>query len=200
MEKHGMQCSQCDRAAVYEMQNGAVLLCVEHYNMVAQNAQVAMAASATMINYLSDRINATFGLPPQEPRIHIPQPVIHEAPVTHNHINIDRSVIGAINTAQVERIDVAMQNIQNGGDPGLSAAFKELTEAVIQNQQINDSDRRQLVENLTFLAEQAALPDPQRQKGIAKTVVQATSSLIAAAANAATIWGQWHAHISALFQ
>jgi hypothetical protein len=193
-----MQCSQCDRAAFYEMQNGAAL-CVEHYNMVAQNAQAAMAANATMINYLSDRINATFGLPPQGPRIHIPQPVIHEVPVTHNHINIDRSVIGAINTAQVERIDVAMQNIQNGGDPGLSTAFKELTEAIIQNQQINDSDRRQLVENLTFLAEQAALPDQQRQKGIAKIVVQATSGLIATAANAATIWGQWHAHISALF-
>ncbi|HSW81312.1 MAG TPA: hypothetical protein VLG40_02845 [Candidatus Saccharimonas sp.] len=193
-----MHCSQCSRAAFYQMQNGS-LLCVEHYNMVAQNAQAAMATNAAMINYLSDQIYATFGLPPRGPRIQIPQSGINSASVTYNHINVDRSVIGAINTAQVGRIDVAMDDIQNNGDEDVAKAIRLLTETVIATREIKETEKQQVIEQLAFLAEQATLPQSQRQKSVVKMVLTALAGALTNAASVATIWSQWGGSLTSFF-
>jgi hypothetical protein len=153
-----------------------------------------------MINYLRDSISATFGLPPQGPRLQVSQPIIQNAPVTHNHINVDRSIIGSINTAQVERIEVAMNDIKNNGNNEVSEALKSLTEAVISSNEVQAEIRDQLVEQLAFIAEQAVLPDLHRQKSVIKVILGAISSTISTAASLTTLWLQIQPILSNFFK
>lgn len=193
-----MKCSQCDRQAMYEIQGH--LLCLEHRTMLVSSLQQSSAESAAMINYLRDSIDAVFGLPPQGPRIEIPQPVIQNAPVTLNNIKVDRSIVGSINTAQVSRIDVAMENLRNGGEEEVTKAIGALTEAVIKVTQADEEVRNQLIEQLAFLAEQAVLPEQQRQRSVIKIVLGAVSKTIPTITGLTTLWAQWGPVLEHFFQ
>lgn len=175
-------------------------LCLEHYSMIVQNAQASQQNNMAMMNYLRDSIHETFGLPPSQTRIQIPQPVINSAPVTHNHINVHDSVVGSINTGQVKRIEVAMQHISSGGNEDVSNALKDLTEAIANNVKLEQEARNELIEQLGFLAEQAALPKDQRQSSVISIVLKGIPVAIAGAANLTTIWSQWGPTLTTFFK
>src|SRR5207247_9593391 len=64
------------------------------------------------------------------PRYQVPEPtpIIQRGPMNFHNIKIDRSVVGAINSGDVQRIEVAMNNINAHGGEVLAAALKEFTE------------------------------------------------------------------------
>ncbi len=159
--------------------------------MIVQNAQAAQQNNMAMMNFYRDQINEVFGLPPSAARIHIPQPVINHSPVTYNHINVNKSVVGLINTAQVGRIDVAMEEITNGGNVEVGQAIKKLTEAVINSSTADEKLKNELMEQLGFLAEQATLPKAQRQGSVVAMVLKSMPSSLAFAANITTVWTRW---------
>lgn len=168
--------------------------------MFANNIRAQQMENIAMINYLSDSIDRTFGLPPSGPRIKMPQPVVNHSPVTYNNIQVDRSVVGSINTAQVARIDVAMKNIQNAGDKEVTKAIKELTEAILNDKAIEAEQKNQLVEQLTFLAEQAALPKNQQQASVVKMVLKAIPITLSSLTSLSSLWHQWGPTIEQHFQ
>lgn len=184
-----MRCNQCNRDAVVQLGNG-LPLCVEHYYMMSAVMNEQQRNNMAMINYLRDQIHETMGAPPPTARINIPRPVINSSPITYNNISIDRSVVGSVNTAQVDRIDVAMSNIKNSGHDDVSAAIKVLTETIIKSSELQDKERKQLVEELAFLAEQAALPKQERQKSIIKMVLKAMPVSLAVATDLTTLWSK----------
>ena len=192
-----MQCSQCARQAMYDI-NGH-LLCLEHRTMLVQSAQQSQRDNMAMMNYLRDQINETFGLPPSQTRIQVPQDIINHAPVTYNHINVSDSVVGSINTAQVGRIDVAMNRIANGGNEEVANAIKSLTEAVLSSKEVDSGIRDQLIEQLSFLAEQAVLPKAQQQKSVIGIVLETTATTIGAIASLSALWTQWGAVLASHF-
>jgi hypothetical protein len=81
-----MNCSQCDRTAVAQLNNGA-LLCVEHYYMLANATNEQQRNHMAMMNYYRERIYETLGAPPSPVRINIPTPIIANSPVTYNNIH-----------------------------------------------------------------------------------------------------------------
>lgn len=194
-----MQCSQCNRAAVVQMGNGQ-FLCVEHYSMLSTAMNEQRRNSMAMMNFYRDQISETFGLPPSGTRINIPRPVINSSPVTYNNISIDRSVVGAVNTAQVARIDVAMENIKNTGHDDVNKALKALTEAVVKSAELERKEQTQVVEELAFLAEQAALPKEQRQKSVIGMVLKAIPLSVTAAADLTTLWTTYGATLVHFFK
>jgi len=65
------------------------LLCLEHYSMFSNNIWAQQMESIAMINYLSDSIDRTFGLPSRGPRIQTPaETVVNNALVTFNKIKV----------------------------------------------------------------------------------------------------------------
>lgn len=167
--------------------------------MIVQNAQVAQQNNMAMMNYHKDQINEIFGLPPSTTRIHIPQPVINNSPVTYNHIDVSKSVVGSINTAQVGRIDIAMEEITNGGNDKVGQAIKELTEAVVNSAEADKALKNELMEQLGFLAEQATLPKAQRQSSVVAMVLKSVPTTIAVAANLTTVWERWGNTLTTFF-
>jgi hypothetical protein len=194
-----MKCSQCSRPAIIQLDSGQAL-CVEHYSMFSSALSEQQRNSMAMMNYYRERLYETLGAPPSNVRINIPQPVINKSPVTYNNISIDRSVVGAVNTAQVGRIDIAMENIKNTGSDNINKALKALTETIIKSSELEHKEKEQLVEELAFLAEQATLPKEQRQKSVIGMVLKAMPLSLATAVNLTTLWAQWEPTLHQFFK
>lgn len=141
-------------------------MCVEHAAMLSGMIQNQQAQHVAMINFLHEQIEYTRGAPSSGPRIAIPQPpptVVHRGNVTNNQFRIDRSVIGAVNTAEVAKIEVSMNNIQNQDSTDFTAAIKELTEAFATNADLQEAKKEELLEILSYLSSQATLPEQQQK-------------------------------------
>lgn len=163
--------------------------------MLVNSLQAGQAERMAMMNYLRESIEYTMGVPgAQPPRIQIPVPVIHNAPVTnntHNNIHVEHSVVGSINTAQVGRINVAMRDINNSDNKPVLEAIKAITEAMVNTVELENEQKDQLLEQMAFIAEQAALPAKQRQTSVIKPVLTAISTTLTGAASLAAVWAQW---------
>lgn len=194
------RCSQCSRPAVASMSGQN--LCVEHAAMMAGVVQRQQEQSAAMINFLHEQIEYTMGVPSSGPRIAIPQPpptVVHRGNVTTNQFRIDRSVIGAVNTAEVAKIEVSMNNIQNQDSTYFAAAIKELTEAFAANAELQDSKKEELLEILSYLSSQATLPEQQQQKTLIKRMLSRVPQIIATAADLTALWAAHHQALIGFF-
>lgn len=194
------RCSQCTRPAVASMSGQN--LCVEHAAMMSSLVQNQQSQAAAMMNYLSEQIEYTMGVRSSPPRIAIPQQpptLVHRGNVTNNQFRIDRSVIGALNTAEVAKIEVSMNNIQNQDSGDFTTAIKELTEAFAANTELQQDNKEELLEILSYLSNQATLPEQQQQKTLIKRMLSRVPRIIATAADLTTIWASHHQAITSFF-
>jgi len=105
-----------------------------------------------------------------------------------NNINVDRSVIGAINTAEVKQIDITMSKIKNSGNEELTKAVKKFTETVISETKLNNDTKNQIIELISFLTKQSLLNKEKRQNSIIKAVLTHVESLISTIALLLPLW------------
>ena len=73
-----------------------------------------------MLNYLTTEIEAVDGLPRLFPRYKVSSPVYHKGDLILNNINIQNSNVGAINTGNVESIDVSLTFLKEQRKTGFS--------------------------------------------------------------------------------
>lgn len=182
-------CVQCGKPGIAS--SGGNNLCVDHAIALQTVLNQQQAHNVAMINMLSDQIDDIMGVPRRSARIEAPTPTIHQGGhYTINDIRIDRSIVGAVNTAQVENIEISMTNLQNQSSEGKEVAesLKDLTEAILENNELNLELKNELVDDLAFLAEQAAHPTKSRQKSIIKGVLFTLGHSLNAVASLATIW------------
>ncbi|OFA15428.1 hypothetical protein A4U49_12945 [Acidithiobacillus ferrivorans] len=96
-----MKCYQCDRPAMYQIGEQNIPLCLDCYFKFSQIQQQQLESSERMMNYLSDEMAASVGLPPMGPRFPPrPQPVVVAGAKLHN-IHVNNSVVGTINTGSI---------------------------------------------------------------------------------------------------
>jgi len=140
-----------------------------------------------MINYLHDRIDETVGVR-SNARIQMPQPIIHTGSHnTQNHIHVDRSVIGVINTGQIQSLNQKLDNISNNTDPELAAKLKSFTENMLVSKQVSEENKKTVFEGLSFLAEQLNTTQ-EKKPSIAKQIVSSIGSTIQTAGSLAVLW------------
>lgn len=97
--------------------------------------------------------------------------MINTGSMTLNNITVNDSVVGVINTGQVQQLDVAVDVIRNAGDSSLADALRQLSQAVIDAPDLELERKKDAIEQVAFLAEQASLPKEQRQSSIGKMVI-----------------------------
>ncbi len=161
-----------------------------------QNEQLAQ--NAAMMNYLSRQIEYSFwgGTPPQ---LEIPKSAITVGAMTFHNVRVDNSVVGAINTGQVHKLDVALNQVRVGGDPAVAEALQKMIQAVLDAKDLTPTDKNGALEHLTYLTEQAGLPKEERQGAAGKTIVQGLERILAASANLTALWSMFKAVFDALF-
>jgi len=142
------------------------------------------------MNYLTDMMEATIGLYEVLPRYKIPQPMVHQGPLTFHNIKVDQSVVGSINTGEVQRINVAMDHIKTSGNQELVKALEEFTEAVINETKLDAELKNQIIEQISFLAFQSTLPKEKRKPGIVKAVLLAVKNTVSTMVALSSLWSK----------
>ncbi|WKZ46527.1 MAG: hypothetical protein QY306_11990 [Anaerolineales bacterium] len=120
-----------------------------------------------------------------------------------NKIEISGSVIGFLNTGEIEdvrNISINVSALSDVGNNDLAMAFKEITEAVSRNSEITQQQRAELLELVNELSKQATLPPNERSsKSVIKTIFTGISTGIGTVAALAQIWSTWSGNILKFF-
>jgi hypothetical protein len=175
-----VSCSQCGKPAMFKA--AGQFLCLHCYNVLNQtNTQQQQAQNDQLRNLMSlhNLFAAEFdyisGIP-GTPRIQIPQPpvqaTIQQGPMTFNNFSISESKIGVINTGDVQRIDVAMENLKQIGAAELVSALQEFTQSVLNCNEIQPDQKNQVLEQVAEVTDQVTLPAQNRKKGIIKALIE----------------------------
>ena len=181
-------CSQCGKPAIVSVGNNP--LCVDCYLKFQQAIQIQNTMLVQEMNYLTDMMEATIGLYEVLPRYKIPQPMVHQGPLTFHNIKVDQSVVGSINTGEVQRINVAMDHIKTSGNQELVKALEEFTEAVINETKLDAELKNQIIEQISFLAFQSTLPKEKRKPGIVKAVLLAVKNTVSTMVALSSLWSK----------
>ena len=190
-------CSQCGKPAIVLVGNNP--LCVDCHLKFQQAIQIQNASLMQEINYLTDMMETTVGIYGVLPRYKVPQPMVHQGPLTFHNIKVDRSVIGSINTGEVQRIDVAMSHIKTSGNEELAKALKEFTETVIAEAKLDTELKNQIIEQISFLASQSALPKEKQKSGIVKAVLLGIKYTVSTIATLSPLWDKLQPLLERIF-
>ncbi len=124
------RCHQCGRPAVVLM-NGKVPFCIDCYPKILQAKQIEQTMIAETMNFVLGQMEAVAGLPGVLPRYEISQPAVVTGPVTLHNIQVDHSTVGSINTGEIQKLDVAVSCVRDGGNEALAQALQILAQATI---------------------------------------------------------------------
>jgi len=171
-------CDQCGKPAIYNVDGHPI--CVDCNLKIQQAFQIRDNAIKQQINFLLDQADAVTGLTGVMGRYKIQAPVIHQGPVSFHSINVDRSVVGAINTGNVKKMEVALNNIHaKNQNPKLEQELKDFTEAVLREARLSVQAKNDIVEQLSVLAAQVAMPEGSRIVVVMKALVTSIAANIA---------------------
>lgn len=191
-------CTQCGKPAVFIL--GDSPLCVDCNLKVQQAARLREISVMEQANFWADQMEAVTGIYGVTPRYQITQPVLHDGPMTLHNIKIDNSVVGAINTGEVKRIDVALSHIKIEGNAPLQQALSSFTEAVIACQDLAANQKNEILEQLAVIAEQTAQPKTQRKPAVVKALLASVKDAVSTISALSTLWHQVHPAIIHLLQ
>jgi hypothetical protein len=170
-------CDQCGKPALYNV-NGHPI-CVDCNLKIQQAFQIRDNALKEQENFLLDQAEAVTGIYGVMPRHKIQRPVVHHGPMNFHSIHVDQSVVGAINTGTVEKMEVALNHIHaNNQNEELEGLLKQFAEAVLQDSSISATAKDDIVEQLSVLAAEAAKPKGSRTVGIVKAVLTSIAASI----------------------
>ncbi len=126
-----MKCHNCGKPAIVTYNNGKLALCLDCNLKFQQAQELIFRRNVKMLNYLTTEIEAVGGLPRLFPRYKVSSPVYHKGDLILNNINIQNSnvscsprgaghIVGAINTGNVESIDVSLTFLKEQRKTGFS--------------------------------------------------------------------------------
>jgi hypothetical protein len=166
---------------MYQVGDQNVPLCLDCYYKFAQIQQQQLENNERMMNYLSDEMDYTVGLPHMGPRFPPrPRPVVVAGTKLHN-INVNNSVVGTINTGSIGSVDQSITALVQSGEPELAQAIKELSEAVLQSGDLTRNQKNELIESLSTISREAASPPAARQNTVAVSLLDKAMKVTALA-------------------
>ena len=123
-------CSQCGKPAILEV-NG-LPICVDCNLKIQQAFQIRDNALKAQHNMLVEQMEAATGMYGITPRYEIDPPAV-SAIQNYHSIKVDGSVVGCINTGNIEKMEIALNDIHvNNQNRELEVRLKEFTEAVLR--------------------------------------------------------------------
>jgi hypothetical protein len=178
--------NRCECGKIVVAVAGDAGLCVDCYYRLAvaqtlqlRNAAIGANAAAAQMDWVSGLNNFT-------PRMQVPN--LPPAPFTLNNIHVDRSTVGAINTGEVEKIDVSITVLQQAGNKDVSEALKALTQAVIDATDMPEDSKSQTLDQVGYLSEQATAAAKDRKPGVIKAALAGITATATTVSSVLTAW------------
>jgi hypothetical protein len=156
--------------------------------MMQQASYLQQSQLAAHLNYLEEEIAGGTGyiLPPT--RIEIPRPPFMGDMLTLNNINVSNSTVGAINTGTVQQLDASITLLQSKGEVEIASALKDLTQGIVDSNEIEASAKDEMAQQLAFLVGQLQAQRKQRSIGVAKSVLSGIGAMLGHAVTLTTLW------------
>ncbi len=192
------KCSQCKTPAVYELSGHC--LCVRCYAELRQAEYLGFAQDVALMNQARADIENAVGLPGFLGRVEIPTPTtINTGQSTFNNIRVNNSVVGAINTGTIKKLDIMMSKIGSSKNHKLAVALQKLTQAILDTPQLGRSDKDTALEWLSFLSTQTLTKQTERQSIIGKEAISTLERILSNTGGIASIWSATKPLLDALF-
>jgi hypothetical protein len=103
------------------------------------------------------------------------------------HVNISNSTIANLNLGNViGDLNGSIQTLTTAGQSELADAVRQLSEAITTSGEL--ANRKELLENLTHVSEQAALPAEKRKLGPLKATVGCLKTGLAVGSQLLPLW------------
>jgi hypothetical protein len=183
-----MKCQQCGKQAVVSYDDGKINLCLDCNLKFQQAANMIQRRNAEMMNYITEQIEFSVGMPGLLPRYKIPTPIIQSGSNTYNNINVNNSNVGSINTGYIESIDLSLSVLNKQGNQDSSNVLKQLTEEIIRNNEIEQATKNEILEQLSFISEELIKPKEKRKLTLIKNVFSSVSTTLSAFTNLLSLW------------
>jgi hypothetical protein len=184
---------------MYQVGEQDIPLCLNCYSKLAQLEQQQLESHERMLNYLSDEMAATVGMPPMGPRFPSRSKPVHVGDIRLNNIAVNNSVVGTINTGSIGSLDQSISALVQLNEPQLAQAFKELSEAILQSGDLTKNQRNELVEALNAISREAATPPDNRQNTVALSLLERAEKITSMANDISEICQRCWPAIAAIF-
>ena len=193
------KCNQCKKPAILEIADN--YLCVDCYSKFQQANYLEWVIEASMLNYENEELEHSIGLGYKKGRIHIPMPnTIKTGDFMYHNIRVDNSVVGAINTGNVGKLDVNMHTMRAENKQELADVLQQLTQAILDDNDIKTEDKNSALEWLSFLSDQVLTPKSGQQPTMGKAAISALEKISANTGSLASIWSIAEPLLTNLFQ
>lgn len=180
-----MVCSQDGRAAFLDVNGHG--LCVDCYYKFTIAQALQFQQNAAMMNLALAELDSVV---PYGPSYRVQMPRIPNGAISNTSITVSGGVVGSINTGTIDSIVVTMKGLGEAGHHELETALQTLTKAVIQSRGTDDAQKNAILEQVEYVAHQAAAKPEERKPGMLRTVVSGLGSSLGAVADLATVWEQ----------
>ena len=181
------KCSQCNTLAVLKMKG--IYLCIDCFSKLQEANYLTHIQLASICNQLLDDMDDIAGLPRTGGRYQIPtRTTIKAGQTTFNNIRVNDSIVGTINTGNVQKLDSRVSAMRGENKQELANAIQQLTQAILNTPDLQPSDKDSALECLSFLSDQALTPETERQSTIGRTIVSTLEKILANTGSIASIW------------
>jgi hypothetical protein len=190
-----MNCDQCGKPAIVNIHKHP--LCVSCYALLQQTETARVEANndylrllSAQINHELDQMNMAFGIPMNLGRIQIPQRAGQQYNTVHS-VKVEGGTVGAINTGEAQSIAVAIGASEKQGNKDLAVALTEFTNELTKAQ-IDESQKRNMGEQLAVLSEELTKPTETRRRAVVAPMLDALSKAAAVSTGLVTLWERLH--------
>jgi hypothetical protein len=196
-------CSQGDGKAAVTSVNGQPL-CVDCFTKLqavyAQQQDQALhwaRHNMAMMNLAAEEMDSISGLRNFSPRVQIPA-IPATGPLTLNNFKLDNSVVGAINTGNVQTIDATVTQLRGIGEQNAARALQNFTDAILKEGSLTPTQRNELLEQVAFLSEQVTNVKG-RKPSLIRSALEGITRTAGAVSSVAGAWQAAEPIIRAIF-
>jgi hypothetical protein len=184
---------------MYVVGEQEIPLCLDCYFKLSQIQQRETENNERMINYFSDQISSSVGLPPMGPRFPPRPQTVVVAGAKLQNIHVNNSVVGTINTGSIGAVDQSISALVQSGEPELAEAIKSLSVAILQSADLTQNNKNELIEALSAISREAATPSELRQNTVAVVLLERAIKITELANDITDVCAKWWPVLAAVF-
>lgn len=205
MPEAPLKCVNCMKPAlfVYEPERGKhFALCLDCHILFEQQKQAQLDQAMRLHNYYSSELDAISGVSTSKFQVPARAPMNSQPnhQVVFNNISISNANIGVLNTGSIGTLDVSIGQLGDSGSDDVAAAFRGLTEAIANSNDLSASQKNELIDTLSIVAFEATLPYVQRRKAPMRALLTDAATILGGVAGLAELWHQLGPAITELFR
>lgn len=182
-----IKCTQCEKPAYFSQPQP---LCVQCADAVSRINERLLERLERESNAAHNDIYRAIGLTPP------PAPFPDRAPVPQIGSYVDNRVtsngpVGLLNTGSMTLLNSSISTVQQGGDPAFAHALESLRDQVASSADLTNDAKAEVLETLSFLAEQSLLAPNKRIRAVAESLFKSASRITSSAKDISDICKDW---------